>query len=145
MEISQEEIDWLNTVVKKIEEKIVQTEQTNKKLLESLKDNMKYMWDSIYEMDSQEKAFVKNQMSMLDETQQENIKELMSYKASLKSPYFGAIDFDSNEEGFLSYRIGLKGIKENKGRAALGAAIIIAGICASIILIKKGIEKLKSD
>ncbi len=112
MKVSQEEIDWLNIVTQKIEEKIAKTEQTNKKLLESLKDNMKYMWDSIYEMDSQEKAFVKNQMAMLDETQQENIKELMSYKASLKSPYFGAIDFDSNEEGFLSYRIGLKGIKD---------------------------------
>ncbi len=112
MEISQEEINWLNIVTQKIEEKIATTEQTNKRLLESLKDNMKYMWDSIYEMDSQEKAFVKNQMAMLDETQQENIKELMSYKASLKSPYFGAIDFDSNEEGFLSYKIGLKGIKD---------------------------------
>ena len=112
MEMSQEEINWLNIVTQKIEEKIATTEQTNKRLLESLKDNMKYMWDSIYEMDSQEKAFVKNQMAMLDETQQENIKELMSYKASLKSPYFGAIDFDSNEEGFLSYKIGLKGIKD---------------------------------
>ena len=112
MKVSQEEINWLNIVTQKIEEKIAKTEQTNKRLLESLKDNMKYMWDSIYEMDSQEKAFVKNQMAMLDETQQENIKELMSYKASLKSPYFGAIDFDSNEEGFLSYKIGLKGIKD---------------------------------
>ena len=112
MEISQEEIDWLNIVTQKIEDKIANTEKTNQRLLESLKDNMKYMWDSIYEMDSQEKAFVKNQMAMLDETQQENIKELISYKAALKSPYFGAIDFDSNEEGFLSYRIGLKGIQD---------------------------------
>lgn len=112
MEISQEEIDWLSMVTQKIENKIADTENANKRLLESLKENMAYMWDSIYEMDSAERSFVKNQMAMLDSTQQENIKELISYRASLKSPYFGAIDFNSNQEGFLSYRIGLKGIKE---------------------------------
>ena len=112
MEISQEEIDWLSMVTKKIEDKIADTENANKRLLESLKENMAYMWDSIYEMDSAERSFVKNQMAMLDSTQQDNIKELISYRASLKSPYFGAIDFNSDQEGFLSYRIGLKGIKE---------------------------------
>ena len=113
MQISKEELNFLNLVLQKIEQKIKDTESSNKRLLESLKDNMKYMWESIYEMDSQEKAFVKNQMAMLDQTQQDNIKELISYKAALKSPYFGSIDFDSNEEGFLSYKIGLKGIKED--------------------------------
>lgn len=113
MQISKEELNFLNLVLQKIEQKIKDTESSNKRLLESLKDNMKYMWESIYEMDSQEKAFVKNQMTMLDQTQQDNIKELISYKAALKSPYFGSIDFDSNEEGFLSYKIGLKGIKED--------------------------------
>lgn len=113
MQVSQEEINWLSVITQKIEKKIEQTESANKKLLESLKDNMHYMWDSIYEMDSAERSFVKNQMAMLDQTQQDNIKELVSYRASLKSPYFGAIDFDSDQEGFLSYRIGLKGIKED--------------------------------
>lgn len=112
MEISQEEIDWLATITDKIEQKIKDTEDANKMLLESMKENATYMWNSIYEMDSAEKSFVKNQMAMLDETQQQNIKELLSYRASLKSPYFGAIDFDSDKEGFLSYRIGLKGIKD---------------------------------
>ena len=114
MQVNQEEIDYLNLVTQKIENKINETESTNKRLLESLKENMQYMWDSIYEMDNAERSFVKNQMAMLDETQQENIKELVSYRASLKSPYFGAIDFDSHQEGFLSYRIGLKGIKEDQ-------------------------------
>ncbi len=112
MEISQEEINYLNMVLKKVKDRIDDTEKNNKRLLESMKDNMSYMWDSIYEMDSAERAFVKSQMEMLDATQQENIKELISYRASLKSPYFGAINFESDQEGFLSYRIGLKGIKE---------------------------------
>ena len=112
MEVSQEEIDWLAMITQQVEKKIEDTEKANKKLLESMKENAAYMWDSIYEMDSAEKSFVKNQMAMLDETQQQNIKELISYRASLKSPYFGAIDFDSDQEGFLSYRIGLKGIKD---------------------------------
>lgn len=112
MEISQSELDFLAMVTDIINKKITDTENANKKLLESLKENMSYMWDSIYEMDSAERAFVKNQMSMLDTTQQQNIKELVSYRASLKSPYFGGIDFvrDDSDE-FLSYRIGLKGIK----------------------------------
>ena len=88
MEISQEEINWLTMITQKIKSKIDETENANKRLLESLKENMAYMWDSIYEMDSAERSFVKNQMAMLDETQQENIKELVSYRASLKSPYF---------------------------------------------------------
>ena len=112
MEVSQQEIDWLASITQKIEKKIEDTESANKKLLESIKDNMAYMWNSIYEMDNAEKSFVKNQMEMLDETQQENLKELMSYRASLKSPYFGAIDFLNHKEGFMSYRIGLKGIKD---------------------------------
>ena len=112
MEINQEEINYLNMVLKKVKDRIDDTEKNNKKLLESMKDNMSYMWDSIYEMDSAERAFVKSQMEMLDATQQENIKELISYRASLKSPYFGAINFESDQEGPLSYRIGLKGIKE---------------------------------
>lgn len=40
---------------------------------------------------------------------------------------------------------GLKGIKENKGRVALGIAMIAAGIATSVILIKKGVEKYKSS
>lgn len=113
MEVSQKELDWLNLITQKIETKIKDTENANKKLLESIKDNMSYMWNSIYEMDSAERSFVKNQMAMLDENQQENLKQLISYRASLKSPYFGAIDFESKEKGFMSYRIGLKGIKED--------------------------------
>lgn len=112
MEVSQKEIAFLEDVKSKVEQRIEETEKQNKKLLESMKENATYMWDSIYEMDSAERSFVKNQMAMLDATQQQNIKELVSYRASLKSPYFAGIDFDSDQEGFLSYRIGLKGIKD---------------------------------
>lgn len=114
MQINQEEQNFLNFITDKITKKIKDTESANKNLLDDLKDNMRYMWDSIYEMDSAERSFVKNQMAMLDEAQQDNIKELVAYRASLKSPYFGAIDFKSNNNELLSYRIGLKGIKENE-------------------------------
>ena len=114
MQINQEEQDFLNFITDKITKKITDTESANKTLLDDLKDNMRYMWDSIYEMDSAERSFVKNQMAMLDEAQQDNIKELVAYRASLKSPYFGAIDFKSKHNELLSYRIGLKGIKENE-------------------------------
>ena len=60
MEISQEEIDWLATITDKIEQKIKDTEDANKMLLESMKENATYMWNSIYEMDSAEKSFVKS-------------------------------------------------------------------------------------
>ena len=112
MEINVKELEYLDIVLEKIKEKINNAEDSNKKLLESIKDNMSYMWNSIYEMDNAEKSFVRNQMEMLDSTQQENIKELIAYKTALKSPYFGAIDFNSDQQGFLSYKIGLKGIKD---------------------------------
>lgn len=111
MEIDQKELEFLEMVKSQVGKQIENTENANKTLLESMKENMSYMWNSIYEIDNAEKSFIKNQMELLDDTQKENLKELMSYKASLKSPYFAKVDFDSREEGFLSYHIGLKGIK----------------------------------
>lgn len=40
---------------------------------------------------------------------------------------------------------GLKGMKENKGRVALGVAMLTTGITAAVLLIKKGIENFKSN
>ena len=77
--------------------------------------------------------FDKNFIPDPDEFALKSTNKIKCYKNRLSAMIGGLKEF------------GLKGIKENKGRAALGAAIIIAGICASIILIKKGIEKLKSD
>ncbi len=111
MEIPKEELDFLDNVLKIIKTKIEDVESRDKQLLDSIKENMSYAWENIYEMDNAEKAFAQNQISMLEETQQQNIAELVSFRASQKSPYFGAIDFTTSDNDRLFYRIGLKGIK----------------------------------
>ena len=113
MEITQKEQDFLNSVEQIISDKLNEIETRDKTLLDSLKENMSYIWENIYDMDKGEQAFAENQMALLEETQQANISELMSYRASKKSPYFAAVDFESNEQGFLSYHIGLRGIKQD--------------------------------
>ncbi len=110
-EISKEEKDYLQKVLKNIDTKIEEAEKSSDTLLSKMKENQKYMWESIYEMDNVEKSFARSQMEMLDEQQQEQIKQLVALRASRKSPYFGSIDFDKGDEK-LSYRIGLKGIKD---------------------------------
>lgn len=110
-EVSQKEQNFLNKVLKSIDAKIEQAEEASKTFLSKMKESQKYMWESIYEMDNAEKSFVKSQMEMLEGEQQEQIKQIKVLRASRKSPYFGSIDFDKGDE-ILSYRIGLKGIKE---------------------------------
>ena len=63
-------------------------------------------------MDNAEKAFARSQLEMLDDECKEKLNQIISLKASRKSPYFGSIDFKIPNE-LLSYRIGLKGIKED--------------------------------
>lgn len=111
-QVSQKEIDFLNEVLKKIDDKIESTEQENKVFLDKMKEYQHYMWESIYEMDNAEKAFAQSQMEMLDNETKEKINQIVSLRASRKSPYFGSIDFQLPNEK-LSYRIGLKGIKED--------------------------------
>ena len=110
-EISQKEKDFLKEVLDNIDGKIKESEDASKTLLSKMKESQKYMWESIYEMDNVEKSFARSQMEMLEGEQQEQIKQLVSLRASRKSPYFGSIDFDKGDEK-LSYRIGLKGIKD---------------------------------
>lgn len=110
-EVSQIEQNYLNEVLANIDKKIEQAESDNKVLLERIKENQHYMWESIYEMDNAEKSFARSQMEMLDDECKEKINQIVSLRASRKSPYFGSIDFKLPNE-FLSYRIGLKGIKE---------------------------------
>lgn len=109
--VSQKEKDFLQEVLKNIDAKIEQAEKTSDTFLSKMKESQKYMWESIYEMDNAEKSFVKSQMEMLEGEQQQQIKQLVSLRASRKNPYFGSIDFDKKDE-ILSYRIGLKGIKD---------------------------------
>lgn len=112
-DVSIEEKQFLDKVLKLVEQKITKFEEQNKTLLSKMKENQSYMWESIYEMDNAEKSFVENQMMMLENEQQESINQLISLRASLKSPYFGGIEFDKKDE-ILSYRIGLKGIREDE-------------------------------
>lgn len=111
-QVSQEEQKFLDEVLHNIDKKIEQAEADNKSLLDRMKENQHYMWESIYEMDNAEKAFARSQMEMLDDECKERINQIVSLRASRKSPYFGAIDFKIPNE-VLSYRIGLKGIKED--------------------------------
>lgn len=111
-QVSQEEINFLNEVLQKIDTRIENTEQENKIFLEKMKEQQRYMWESIYEMDNAEKAFAQSQMEMLDNETKQKINQIVSLRASRKSPYFGSIDFQLPKEK-LSYRIGLKGIKED--------------------------------
>ena len=111
-EISQKEQQFLDEVLKNIDSKIENAERDNQILLEKMKENQRYMWESIYEMDNAEKAFAQSQMEMLDNETKEKINQIVSLRASRKSPYFGSIDFNTRGEK-LSYRIGLKGIKED--------------------------------
>lgn len=111
-EVSQKEIDFLNEVLQKIDIKIENAEEQNKIFLDKMKEYQHYMWESIYEMDNAEKAFAQSQMEMLDNETKEKINQIVSLRASRKSPYFGSIDFQLPNEK-LSYRIGLKGIKED--------------------------------
>ena len=111
-QVSVEEQKFLDEVLANIDKKIEQAEGDNKKLLEKMKENQHYMWESIYEMDNAEKAFARSQMEMLDDESKEKINQIVSLRASRKSPYFGSIDFKIPNE-LLSYRIGLKGIKED--------------------------------
>lgn len=112
-EVSQKEKDFLEVVLKSIDEKIQHAEQSNAELFKKMKENQSYMWESIYEMDNVEKSFARSQMEMLEGEQKETINQLVALRASRKSPYFGSIDFDKGDE-ILSYRIGLKGIKDDK-------------------------------
>ncbi len=109
--ISQEERDFLEEVLKHINQKIENAEKDSELFLKKMKESQAYMWESIYEMDNAEKSFARSQMDMLDEAQKIAISELVSLRASKKSPYFGSLEFDNGKE-VLSYRIGLKGIKE---------------------------------
>lgn len=111
-EVSKQEKEFLEKVLKNIDQKIEEAEKGNAELLSKMKESQSYMWESIYEMDSAEKSFVASQMEMLDEAQKEKISQLVSLRASKKTPYFGAIKFDKGDE-VLSYRIGLKGIKDD--------------------------------
>lgn len=111
-QVSVEEQKFLDEVLANIDKKIEKAEGDNKKLLEKMKENQHYMWESIYEMDNAEKAFARSQMEMLDDESKEKINQIVSLRASRKSPYFGSIDFKLPNE-LLSYRIGLKGIKED--------------------------------
>ena len=111
-QVSIEEQKFLDEVLANIDKKIEQAEGDNKLLLEKMKENQHYMWESIYEMDNAEKAFARSQMEMLDDECKEKLNQIISLKASRKSPYFGSIDFKIPNE-LLSYRIGLKGIKED--------------------------------
>lgn len=111
-QVSVEEQKFLDEVLANIDKKIEKAEGDNKKLLERMKENQHYMWESIYEMDNAEKAFARSQMEMLDDESKEKINQIVSLRASRKSPYFGSIDFKLPNE-LLSYRIGLKGIKED--------------------------------
>lgn len=113
-QVSIEEQKFLDEVLSKIDKKIELAESDNKKLLEKMKENQHYMWESIYEMDNAEKAFARSQMEMLDDESKEKINQIVSLRASRKSPYFGSIDFKLHStKELLSYRIGLKGIKED--------------------------------
>ena len=109
--IDQKEIEFLNKVLVNIDDKIAKAENDNKVLFEKMKENQRYMWESIYEMDNAEKAFARSQMEMLDDESKEIINQIVSLKASRKSPYFGSIEFKTKNE-HLNYRIGLKGIKD---------------------------------
>ena len=110
-EISQSEKDFLENVLKHIDQKIENAEKNNEVLLKKMKESQSYMWESIYEMDNVEKSFARSQMEMLDDEQKETISQIVGLRASRKSPYFGGIKFDNGKE-VLSYRIGLKGLKE---------------------------------
>ncbi len=110
-EISKEEQIFLENVLSKIDKRIEEAENSNKVLIEKMKETQHYMWESIYEMDNAEKAFAKSQMEMLDDECKEKINQIVSLRASRKSPYFGKIDFKIPNE-LLSFRIGLKGIKD---------------------------------
>lgn len=110
-EVSKLEKEFLEKVLKNIDTKIDEAEKASDVFLAKMKESQSYMWESIYEMDSAEKSFVKSQMEMLEGEQQEQIKQLVALRASRKSPYFGGITFDKGDE-ILSYRIGLKGIKD---------------------------------
>lgn len=112
-QISVKEQEFLNQVLKNIDQQIEKAESDNKVLLDKMKESQHYMWESIYEMDNAEKAFAKSQMEMLDEESKERINQVVSLRASRKSPYFGSVDF-SYPKGLLSYRIGLKGIRDDK-------------------------------
>lgn len=111
-QVNPKEVEFLNEVLKTIDDKIASTEESNKIFLDKMKEYQHYMWESIYEMDNAEKAFAQSQMEMLDNETKEKINQLVSLRASRKSPYFGSIDFQLPTEK-LSYRIGLKGIKED--------------------------------
>ncbi len=108
--VSQEEKDFLKSVLVILNKKMEEAEKANETFLKKMKENQAYMWESIYEMDNAEKAFAQSQMDMLENEQKESINQIISLRASLKSPYFGGIDFDKGDE-FLSYRIGLRGVK----------------------------------
>ena len=114
-QISQTEQTFLNDVLKEIDQKIEKAENDNKQLIDRMKENQHYMWESIYEMDNAEKSFARSQMEMLDDECKEKINQIVSLRASKKSPYFGSIDFKTKNE-LLSYRIGLKGIKTDDGK-----------------------------
>ncbi len=110
-EVSKQENEFLQEVLGSIDKKIEEAESGSRELLSKMKESQAYMWESIYEMDNAEKSFVQSQMEMLDAEQKSKINQLIALRASKKSPYFGAIKFDKGDE-ILSYRIGLKGIKE---------------------------------
>ena len=111
-QIKQSEQEFLDQVVKIVEGKVKEAEASNETLLKKMKESQSYMWESIYEMDNVEKSFARSQMEMLDDEQQQTISQIVSLRASLKSPYFGGIDFLKSDNEMLSYRIGLKGIKD---------------------------------
>lgn len=110
-QIDEKEQQFLGEVIKIVEKKVEEFEESSKTLLSKMKESQSYMWESIYEMDNVEKSFARSQMEMLEGEQQQTISQLVSLRAALKSPYFGGIDFLKNDKEFLSYRIGLKGIK----------------------------------
>ena len=77
--------------------------------------------------------FDKNFIPDCDDFALKTTKKIKCYKNRFSAMVAGLKEF------------GLKGIKENKSRVVLGIAIIAVGITAAVFLIKKGIEKFKSQ
>lgn len=95
-----------------------QIEMLNKRIYEQKakrKEQMKYIWQNIHDIDKAELIYWDNTVLANDIISQRSLQEIIQLKRTLKSPYFGKIVVVfNNEPKGTSFYIGVKGIQDRE-------------------------------
>lgn len=110
--IRQEEVNYLNRVIKFINETISNINQNLDKKYKTIQTSKKYMWENFYEMDSAEFASNNQAINMEFDIVKFDINKKRLLLKMLDTTYFGRIDFlydGDAPEDIETYYIGIGG------------------------------------